>query len=70
MVEPVLESTPGDGPRTKTPVATLTVLSGEQAGVAFIVVQGGSWAVSVDIPGSGAAKPEESISSLDLSKVK
>jgi len=40
MVEPVLESTPGDGQRTKTPVATLTVLSGEQAGVAFIVVQG------------------------------
>jgi len=36
----------------------------------FKVVQGGSWAVSVDIPGSGAAKPEESISSLDLSKVK
>ena len=40
MVEPVLESSPGAGQRTKTPVATVTVLSGEQSGVAFSVAQG------------------------------
>lgn len=40
MVEPVLESNAGEGQRTKMAVATVTVLTGEQSGVAFNIVQG------------------------------
>lgn len=43
LVEPVLESNAGEGRRTKVAVATVTVLTGEQAGVAFNVVQGESF---------------------------
>ncbi|GAB3128540.1 FtsK/SpoIIIE domain-containing protein [Glaciibacter psychrotolerans] len=39
-VEPVLESHAGDGQRTRTPVATVTVLTGEQKDVIFLAVPG------------------------------
>lgn len=35
VVEPVLEAHPGNGVRTRNPIATLTVLSGQQEGVEF-----------------------------------
>ena len=39
-VEPVLEAAPGEGRRSRTPIAQLTVLDGAQAGVSFLAVQG------------------------------
>ncbi|WP_223694328.1 FtsK/SpoIIIE domain-containing protein [Leifsonia poae] len=37
-VEPVFEAFPGPGDRARSPIATLTVLSGEQEGVQFLAV--------------------------------
>lgn len=60
-VEPVFEAMPGPGTRSRTPIATVTILNGSQEGVQFLAVGeqttiGRDWANRVELHDSGVSR--------------